>query len=130
MRLYANTAGEILCLLRIEEAMHRFPSPPDGTAGTLEFDMASNQALVADLACSTDPYRLTGGTLHRDGVAVTIHPESLATRERRQVREIARYIKGYDRTSTTVDRDRAQLEALSRAVLILGRVVLRELEGA
>jgi hypothetical protein len=136
MRLYANVAGEIIRFLQTEEEEDRYPDPPEGTAGFLEFDPESNHALAAALSESTDVWRLLGGVLYRDGQPVVINPDSTTTTERRQALALVQALKtfnGLDPATLTAAQRTAELwkaqKANNRLTLILGRLLLKEMAG-
>lgn len=53
------------------------PAPNlDGPVSELDFDGESNAALVADIGNNPTRYRLLAGVLRKDGVTVTLAPDS------------------------------------------------------
>lgn len=76
MKVHYDAAGTILRILDTPEWETRYPTPPTGTAGTLTFDEVSNTATVADMRASLDGYTCPAGVLKKNGVNVTIQPDS------------------------------------------------------
>lgn len=54
---------------------------PAGATNVTTFDDSTNAALLNDLARSTDPYSFVGGTLRKNGSAVTINADSAERQE-------------------------------------------------
>ena len=129
MKIYTDQAGQLLRVIWHDSQNQIDGWTPPAGLQSLEVDDAGNPGLLEAVLADMDAYRFDGGTLYRDGQPVPVNAPTLAYSERQQALALARYIKSYDRTKSTTARDRAQLEALSRAVLILGRLALRELEG-
>lgn len=111
--------------------------PPDGAAGMLEFDETTNPTVLAALLggvpgvltqdCRVDP---ATRELRIAGQAVPLAAPSEAWTERRQVATIVAGLRTYLSTSTpTAAQTAAACRLVIRLVLIVGRIVLRELQS-
>lgn len=128
-RLYANEAGELIRVLADSLQEQQWGAPP-AWADSLEFDPGTNPNVLPAIAADHNGHRLTGGVLYRDGVAVTINPPSLSTTERAQAVALAKGLKQFNALASPTNAQRdAAIKANNRLTLIIGRVLLRELEG-
>jgi hypothetical protein len=84
--IYANAAGTILGLDRddAEAALRGGPRP--GATQSVTFDEATNAATLTDCLANPDAYRVVGGVLQKNGVAVTPAADAPATADRRAVK--------------------------------------------
>jgi hypothetical protein len=95
-KIHADNTGKILRFTNNRATDAQYPEPPVGTASTIEFDALSNEALLRDMARSTEGYELKGTTLTKNGQPVTIAPDSP---------------DGYDKVVKALDRMPADITA-------------------
>lgn len=120
--LYAGADNRIIRYLRSLDDEARYPTPPAGIAHTLAFDEDTNAATVADLAQSTDAYRLNGSTLTKDGAPVVIAPDGEDATVRKQAQQTVLDLTAYlALPSPTNAQNILALKTLARAVRYLIR---------
>jgi hypothetical protein len=132
VKIYANAAGQIVGW------WEHVPPEPNyvGVAETLEFDPETNEAPALGLKTSSSLFALAGGTLYREGQAVTVNPPSTAYTERQQALALVQTLKTFNGLNwaglTTAQKSEALRQngvASNRLMLILGRLLLREMSG-
>lgn len=82
-KIHHSAGGAILQFLQSDRDEALSPTPPAGTAGTIEFDPAANPTVVANLNSDWNSHDCVGGVLRRNGSAVTINPELPKTTQSR-----------------------------------------------
>lgn len=120
--IYAGADNTILRYLRTpdEEAQH--PTPPPGTAHTLSFDAETNAATAADLALSTDAYRLSGASLTKAGAPVAIAADGENETVRKQAAQTVADLTTYlGLANPTNAQNVLALKTIARAVRYLIR---------
>lgn len=128
--LHADAAGAIVRAVLSDLDAARYPDPPPGTAATLVADPDTNAALVADLYRSTDPYRLAGGALQKNGQPVAINPDDPARVERQAAAAdlAAQYQAALTRLDAIIAAGSSLTAAQTRdAVVDVARIVRRAL---
>jgi hypothetical protein len=122
--LYADASGVILRFLPTREMEARYPTPPGAATATLSFDEATNQALVQDLAASTDSYRLTAGVLSKNGSPVSITAEGPDRQDRAALATIDGELAAYiSLSSPTASQTVAVVKLLCRVDRFLIRAL-------
>jgi hypothetical protein len=125
MKLYANAAGELIRFLQDDDEERRYPDPPAGAAGVLEFDPASNPGIREAIQQDWNGHLLLGGQLTRNGVQVQINPPTASFTDRRRVASMGQDLKAYlAASSPTGAQTVAALKILIRLTLVIGRAVL------
>ena len=128
MELRYDSTGKIITL--VDDGRQRMPNEnATGEVRTVDFDPATNAELLADLPLRHYLYRVVSGALYRDGALVTIAAPGPAYSERLLALTLARGLKAYNAlASPTNAQTVAAVKANNRLTLILGRLMLRELE--
>lgn len=120
--LYADASNRIVRYLRTAAEEAQWPTPPAGTAHTLVFDEETNAATAADLSASTDPYRLAGSALTKDGASVVIAPDGESATVRKQAQQTVNDLTTYlGIGSPNNTQNTLALKTLARAVRYLIR---------
>lgn len=120
--IYAGADNLVLRYLDTPEEEAQYPNPPIGTAHTLVFDQDTNAATAADLALSTDAYRLAGSTLTKDGTPVAIAADGESTTVRKQAAQTVADLTTYlGLANPTNAQNILALKTIARAVRYLIR---------
>lgn len=94
----------------------------DGPTSELSIDPESNAALVADIGVDSTRYRLVAGVLSKDGVTVTLAPDSENETVRKQAQQTVSDLTTYlGLANPTNAQNSAVLKTLARAVRYLIR---------
>ena len=121
-RIDASSDGVIVRCLVSDLDESQYPEAHPAAATQLRFDDGTNRALVADLGRSTDPYRLTDGTLYRNWQAVPINPDGEGKRDREAIAaawgELQQYL---DLSSPTGAQTVKAVRLLIRGLRMLAR---------
>jgi hypothetical protein len=124
--LHAETNGVLLRYLANATEEARYPDAPVGTAATLTIDEATNAALLADLAASTDPYRLVAGVLTKGGVPQVIAADSNETTYRKALATLLQDQRDYVGVATpTAAQTAAATKSQAKLLLLLTRALQR-----
>jgi hypothetical protein len=128
MRLFARADGAITVAERSIEvgATPRvLPGFVGAVAETLDFDDETNGDLADALESSTAPFRLSGGVLTRDGLAVTIAAPGRFVQDREQIQQALGVLDTLIDASNAGSLSAAQSQQALRLLLRVARYVLK-----
>jgi hypothetical protein len=93
-KIYADGAGELIRFLQSDDEEAQWGAPP-AFAEMLEFDGESNPAVLHGINADWNSHRLQGGVLMRNGLPVTIVPDSALIAERKRLAAIRQDLAAY-----------------------------------
>jgi hypothetical protein len=126
-------AGGRLFHLTVPDGPEGCPAP---YANMLDFDPGANAALIRAIGEAYEAIRYAAGKLYRNSVELPVNPPSVAYAERQQALALVQALKAFNGLNwaslTTAQKSEALRQngvASNRLMLILGRLLLKEMSG-
>lgn len=118
-KLYA-TADTVVRRVTLTDDEDALYGPPPGAAFTLDFDPSTNAAVVASLRDNPAAHTYDGTTLKRQGVTLTVNPDSADYDNFHQLQTAKQNLDAYLALSTpTLAQTAAALKIVIRILYVL-----------